>query len=296
MSWEDTFKSWGSPPGDTEKQKMENAETAIKKAVKANEKLSAMKVSVIRQGSYRSRTNVRQNSDVDMCVCLNSTFFANYPAGKTREDYYNSEGSISFQDFKNLVHVALGDYFGYENITPGNKAFDIHSNSYRVDADVLPALGYRLYVGEGSEDYLQPTGVTFNANGKRIVNWPEQTYKNGNEKQDNTGERYKKMVRIVKKLRDKMQVENVAEANDIGSFLIESLVWNVPNEGFNHDTYTDDVRYVVAHCFNITLENGSYASLYEVNKLKKLFGSHQPWTRERTHAFFSKAWDYLGFK
>lgn len=36
MSLEDTFKSWGSPPGDTEKQKMENAETAIKKVVKAN--------------------------------------------------------------------------------------------------------------------------------------------------------------------------------------------------------------------------------------------------------------------
>src|SRR5438067_1360953 len=102
MSWEDTFKSWGSAPGITEQQKMENAETAIRKAIKANVRLASMDVTIIPQGSYKSRTNVCNDSDVDICVCLNSTFFPRYPQGKTREDYGNSAGSVTFGEFKNL--------------------------------------------------------------------------------------------------------------------------------------------------------------------------------------------------
>jgi len=82
MSWEDTFKSWGAPPGQTEQDKMDNAETAIRKAIRVNSRLASMDVNIILQGSYRSKTNVKQDSDVDICVCLNSTFFPRYPAGK----------------------------------------------------------------------------------------------------------------------------------------------------------------------------------------------------------------------
>lgn len=298
MSWEDTFKSWGAPPGETEKQKMENAEIAIRKAVKANTRLASMDISIIRQGSYRSRTNVKQDSDVDICVCLNSTFFPTYPAGKTREHYGNSAGSITFSDFRDLVHTALNGYFGSENITPGNKAFDIHSNSYRVDADVVAALAHHHYYGEGTVDYHQPTGIAFltrNEN-KRIINWPHHTYENGKNKQDSTGERFRKMVRIVKRLRNKMQEERITAANDIGSFLIESMVWNAPDDHFNRPTYKEDVRAVLAYCFNETLSTGKHAELQEVNDLKDLFGSHQPWTLEKAHNFFSAAWDYLEFK
>lgn len=126
MSWEDTFRSWGGPPGQTEKEKMENTENAIKNAIQKNDKLSQMDISVFAQGSYKSRTSVRQDSDVDVCVCLNSTFFTRYPEGKTDSDYRNSEGSINFADFKNLVETALKNYFGSDKVTRGNKAFDIH--------------------------------------------------------------------------------------------------------------------------------------------------------------------------
>ena len=37
------------------------------------------------------------------------------------------------------------------------------------------------------------------------------------------------------------------------SFLIDSLVWNVPDEGFGHVAYKDDVRWVLAHLFNNTI-------------------------------------------
>ena len=40
------------------------------------------------------------------------------------------------------------------------------------------------------------------------------------------------------------------------SFLIECLVWNVPNEGFGHDTLRADVRYTLAHLCNETRTGG----------------------------------------
>lgn len=225
MAWEDTFKSWGSAPGITEQQKMENAETAVRKAIKANARLSSMDISIIPQGSYKSRTNVKNDSDVDICVCLNSTFFPRYPQGKSKEDYGNSDGSISFADFKNLVQKALEDYFGKTSVTRGNKAFDIHSNSYRVDADVVPAFAYRYYYDTGY-NYHDPEGICFLADdGTKIINWPHQTYENCKNKHDATGKRYRKMTRILKRLRNKMQEENIAEAKDIPSFLIQSMVW-----------------------------------------------------------------------
>ncbi|NIQ14772.1 MAG: nucleotidyltransferase, partial [Candidatus Dadabacteria bacterium] len=124
MNWEDTFRTWGSPPSKTEQEKMENAEASIKKAIDVDPTLTEMDISVFAQGSYKSRTSVRQDSDVDVCVCLNSTFFPRYPAGKTKEDFGNIDGSISFADYKDLIENALNNYFSPENVFRGNKAFD----------------------------------------------------------------------------------------------------------------------------------------------------------------------------
>ena len=93
-----------------------------------------------------------------------------------------------------------------------------------------------------------------------------------------------------------MQEDKVSAANNIPSFLIECLVWNVPNEDFNNDLYTTDVRCVLAHTFNKTLDDDQCKEWGEVNELKYLFRSSQHWTREQAHSFLSAAWDYLGFK
>lgn len=299
MNWEDTFRKWGGPPGKIEKEKMENTEAAIKKAISVDSVISKMNISVFAQGSYKSRTTVQQDSDVDVCVRLNSTFFPRYPAGKTKEDFGNFDGSITFSKYKSLIENALTNYFGVENVVRGNKAFDIHANTYRVDADVLPALAYRYYYNkaEDSSDYVKPIGVAFlTDNDVKIKNWPKQAYDNGVLKQGATGERYKKMVRILKKLRNKMQDEGIFKANNIPSFLIESMIWNVPNSRFNNERYCTDVKKVVANCFNSTVSDEKSENLKEVNNIKYLFHSSQPWTRSQAHDFFEAAWEYIGFE
>jgi hypothetical protein len=295
--WETTFTSWANGPRPTEQTKCENAETAVRKAIAANEKLKSMDISVFPHGSYRNRTNVRQDSDVDVCVRHNTIFFPDYPAGKTKEYFGNSDGDITYPDYKNLVHKALADYFGAQLVTRGDKAFDIHENTYRIDADVIATFEHRRYVLNSDGTYYYLSGIAFDTDsGKRIINWPEQTYQNGVAKHDSTRRRYKKIIRILKRLRNVMEEKNVTEAKDIASCLIESLVWNVPNEGFGHDAYTADVRYVLAHLFNNTRKDEDCSEWGEVRKLKYLFRPVQPWTRQQAHAFVSAAWNYIGFE
>ena len=197
--WEETFTSWAKGPGTTEQSKCENAETAIRKAIAADAKLSKVDISIFAQGSYRNRTNVKQDSDVDICVRLNSTFFPDYPAGKTRVDFGNLAGSITFAEYKELLHAALVAYFGKLAVSRGSKAFDIHANTYRVDADVVATFEHRRYSGQqcadGTYHYLSGIGFETDA-GKRILNWPEQAYDNGVAKHESTGRRYKKVIRI----------------------------------------------------------------------------------------------------
>lgn len=300
MSLEDTFSGWAQGPGKTEQEKSENAETAIKKAVAASDELSKLDISVFAQGSYRARTNVKQDSDVDICVRLNKPFFADYPPEKTDADFGNTNAPLTYAGFKDMVHNALNDYFGSDSVTRGKKAFDVHANSYRIDADVVPTLEYRWYTGRKNSDGTNHyhAGVAFvpDNSTNRIINWPQQTFDNGVQKNDTTGRRYKRMIRIVKRLRNEMQEEKVAAANDLASYLIECLAWNVLNEGFNHDTYTADVRYVLAHTFNATQKDETCKEWGEVNELKYLFRPSQPWTREQAHSFLAAAWDYIGFK
>lgn len=296
---ENTFVSWAQGPGKTEAEKCENAERAVKKAIASDDKLSRLDVSVFAQGSYKNRTNVKQDSDVDVCVRYNEAWFAHYPDGKTDKDFGETTGALGFSDFKDMVGKALTSYFGASSVTRGNKAFDIHENSYRIDADVVPTFQHRRYSGhcnlDSTHEYL--SGVAFFPdNGSMIINWPDQNYENGVQRNDETGRIYKRIIRILKRLRNAMQEDKIAKAENVASFLIESLVWNVPLEAFQHDTYTDDVRHVIADIFNRTRSENECSEWGEVNDLKYLFRPSQPWTREQANQFLDAAWNYIGFK
>lgn len=296
---EDSFVSWSKGPGKTETDKCSNAETAVRKAIKASEQLTSLDISVFAQGSYHARTNVRQNSDVDVCVRYNSAFFPNYPEGTTQETFGNVDGALPFSKFKNMVQKALEDYFGKAGVTRGNKAFDVHANTYRIDADVVPTFEYHWYTGQrnvdGSHQYL--SGTAFDPDsGQRIINWPEQTYNNGVERNTATGRKYKRVIRILKRLRDKMRDEDVAIARKTSSFLIECLVWNADTDTFGRDTYTAIVRYVLADLWNRTRDDDDCSKWVEVSELKWLFDPVQPWTQQEANEFLQAAWDYIGYQ
>jgi hypothetical protein len=295
---EDTFVHWSQGPSKTESDKCDNAENIVRGAIDLDENLSALDISVFAQGSYKARTNIRQESDVDVCVRYNTSFFPEYPNGTTKETFGNVDGTLPYADFKNMVEKALKSRFGESGVTRGNKAFDVHANTYRIDADVIPTFEHRRYTGRKNADSTWEyfSGIAFIPDGGGLIkNWPEQNYANGVSRNNDTARRYKRVIRVLKNLQNKMRADGVSEASNIASFLIECLVWNVPVTAYQHGTYSEDIRQIIIDIWNATKTDDACGKWVEVNQLKWLFRPTQGWTRQQVHSFMQAAWNYVGF-
>lgn len=296
MTWEEAFSTWAQAPSKTEEDKCDNAVSVIQKAIAASSRLANRSMRVFAQGSYRNRTNVRLESDVDVCVVCSETIKFDLADGMTNEDTgLIFPAPYDYPTFRDDVYQALSSYFGAGQVFAGNKAIDVHANTYRVDADVVPCFEHRRYTGRFS--CVTPVGARFVArDGTVITNWPQQNYDNGVAKNRVTSQRFKAVVRILKNLRNTMQRRGVAAASGVSSYLIECLVWNAPDSSFGHSTYSADLREVLAHTFNKTLSDEPCTQWGEINELKYLFRTSQPWSRIQAHDFISAAWDHVGFK
>src|ERR1700733_3815108 len=147
MALEDSLRAWAKAPGQTELDKCDNAVAGVRKAIDASGALSKLSIKVFAQGSYCNRTNVREDSDVDVCVRCSDTFFFDLPPGLTTADCgIVVPGPVNYAAYKNDVGSALTSYFKGGHVTRGNKAFDIKENTYRIAADVVPCLEYRSYL------------------------------------------------------------------------------------------------------------------------------------------------------
>jgi len=146
--------------------------------------------------------------------------------------------------------------------------------------------------------------------GQRISNSPVQHYISGCAKNDRTGRRYKRVVRIIKRIRNHM-AENFDlpqatrdRAKNMPSFLIESLVYNcLDTDHFQNALVYDDVVAVLRHLSYVLANRGNGAALlgastwawwYEVNGLKPLFGPEQTWTVGTAAEFIGLAKEYMG--
>ena len=126
--------------------------------------------------------------------------------GVTQAGLGNVDGSYPYATFKNDIGAALVGYFGAATVTRGNKAFDVHANSYRIDADVVPAFEHRRYYGNALSNWHEtPPGMELHPDkGGSVINWPRQNYSNGVTKNDATERSFKSTVRIIKNLRNEM--------------------------------------------------------------------------------------------
>lgn len=291
--WEAQFREWAKPPGKTEQDRCDNAASAIRNAIKASKKLLTREVSVFAQGSYRNKTNVRKDSDVDIGIRCGSMFLNDYPEGATHETFGFSASDYRYEQFKNEVEEALVNYFGRSAVKRGNKAFDVHETSYHIEADVAAFFTHHRYSKDGS--FHEGVALLTDRENHRIINWPEQHYENGCAKNVQTGTRFKSIVRVLKALSSEM-ADGGVKAGDLPGFLIECLVWNVPDDYFQNSTYTADVRAALAFLFNKTRSHDDCKEWGEVSDLIYLFHPSQKWTWRQAHVFTSAAWDYIGFE
>lgn len=104
---ENTLQSWTAPLSETEENRVENTIRMIKDAIQSKEELADVNYEIFVQGSYANNTNVRQNSDIDICVMLTSSFYTNYEDGMSSSDFGYTDGGMSFQNFREYVIDAL---------------------------------------------------------------------------------------------------------------------------------------------------------------------------------------------
>lgn len=294
---EETLKTWTMPLSKTEEERVENTVRMIKNAVASYYKLSGCTVEVFPQGSYANNTNVRNNSDVDICIMLTSTFFCEYVEGKTDKDYGYSSGSITYENYKLYIIEALKQKFGAGTVAVGNKCININANSYHVNADVVPVFQYRdfkIIKSLNPNNYIE--GVKYFAkDGTTVINYPKDHIENGKRKNNETNYAYKKLVRIMKHIRNDMVDNNKIDGDKISSFLIECLVWNVPNNIIvGSRTWVETIQNVIVYLWS-AIKNEKHKDWGEVSERLYLFHNSRKWTESEVKDFLLKMYDYLEY-
>jgi hypothetical protein len=267
--WHDKFSRWAESPSQTERDKADRSERMIRDAISSYAPLATRNVYTFAQGSYRNRTNVRAESDVDICVLSRATLYPDYThaPGVNNQSLGFPGLTYSFSDLKRDVEAALKAYFGAGSITPGDKAFDVKENTSRIAADVVPTFEGRMYYRDalGILQYHSGTVLQCTSNGRLIYNWPEQHYANGVTRHDQTARQFKKKARCLKSLRCEMADNGSANAKAMSSFLLESLVYNCPDATFAQPSHFEDMKAVIIHLWNATPDDACEQRLFEVN-------------------------------
>ena len=304
---ESMLESYSQPLSDTEDRQCRNAIRMVADALAAlgftadnsaitplypdtfayslqlHRSLDSRKIKLFVQGSYANNTNVRTGSDVDVAVIQEEVFHPEYRDNpllpQSGSDYGFTNAPVAAKSFKDEVQEALEDKFN-SNVERKNKSIKIHGNSYRKDADTFPCCRYRDYRQDFKCDKSNYVGgvVIYPDNGGMIINYPEQHIANGQKKNVETNHHYKKMVRIMKKMRYLMEGSGNSiyryAAEDVSSFMLESLLWNVEESWYTEKC--GSFKKVFAFQMLIsTLQKrkGCFRSYKEANGIKPLCSS-----------------------
>lgn len=230
-----------------------------------------IEIKLLVQGSYANNTNVKVASDVDIAVIQTDVFNSEYRSGVSKSDYNFVSSEFTFKEYKTMIYDVLAEKFSKESVHWRNKCITVHGNTYRVDADTVPARRYRDYTQDFWNDPENFVGGIkfFSDSGEEIINYPEQHIKNGRDKNIATDLYYKKLVRIIKKMRYLMIDEQIKSAETISSFTLESLLWNLPDSIYRFDVnYVDKFRFILEKL----KEEGMHelSNYTEVNGIKPL--------------------------
>ncbi|MEF8769969.1 MAG: nucleotidyltransferase [Candidatus Accumulibacter phosphatis] len=234
---------------------MQSATTyeTIKKAL--NDSASpyyAKDYSIFLQGSYGNNTNVWKDSDVDIIIRLNQTFYSDLSqleeGAKSSFDVAYPNVQYGFHEFRAQVVDWLTKQFG-SDVKPGKKAIFISGNNGRRDSDVLVCAKLRRYRnGSTGTDDQYDEGICFFLPDKtRVTNFPEQHRDNCTAKHQASNEWFKKMVRVYKNIRNRMVEDGYLAEGVAPSYFIEGMLWNVPNGKFGtsfEDSFVDTFNWV----------------------------------------------------
>jgi hypothetical protein len=293
-SLEDKLAGWTGPSSATEQDKQDRTERMVKEAVRDHPGLKDCTLTVYTKGSYPNNTNVKADSDVDVAVQCSDVFYwdAAEP-GAESSAITPYTGMWTPSKLRAEVLLALESKFPGQIDASGSTAIKVNSSTARVDADVLPCFDYRYYFSTGG---YREGSRAFKTDGGAITNYPGHQLANGISKNQATATRFKKAVRVLKRIENAMVQDSLID--ELPSYFMECLVYNVPNSILTRTTWVEVVRGVLGHVYeNLEGPEPDEESLrwLEVNECKYLFHSSQKWSRSDGRKLTQSAWDYLGY-
>jgi hypothetical protein len=300
---EEQLAAWTSKAFNNEDERARNTESMIREAINGHAVLNALPIEIFAKGSYKNNTNVRRDSDVDIAVEYIGILYPTYAQDVDQAEvdrlvglgpytgrFRDTEGKTDIAQFKNAVGEALVGAFGDGAVRRHNKVFTVRQSKRSLAADVVPCATHKHYWSQTNWAQgirLLPDKPTW----PPIENYPQQHYENGVVKNKATGRSFKRVVRILKNLENRMVKDGTSPK--VASYLIECLVYNCPNSCFVGAAWAQRVRSVLAHIWEDTTEEECEKRWFEVNGIKFLFHSSQKWNRSEARSFSHAAWQYV---
>lgn len=234
-----------------------------------------LEFTIFLQGSYGNGTCVRQDSDVDVAIICESTFRCQYPNGRSGKDYGYISSDFDILEFKkdfcNFINNLNNSYYAENH----NKCIFFKGNqTSRKDMDIVPSLRYKDY---SNDLYLNKnnciSGVLIKTNdGKEIINYPEQSRINSVEKNKKTAYYYKRIVRILKNIKNDMVEKGIAGIDSVSSYGLECLVYNVPDFIFNSCNGARSLKGITIDVVKYLCDNvDNFEEFVETNDILKIF-------------------------
>jgi hypothetical protein len=296
-NWESWLATASAPASTTEEAERDRTEKRIRDAVRTASDLPSS-VRVYAKGSYANNTNVRRDADVDVAVEWNETFKVmkwGKTLGMTAEQlgYNPVTEPLTHQDFRGRVERALVRIFGASLVDASpDKCIGVAAGTGTLDADVVPCFALNRY--DAPYDARRGHRL-FPKSGGHVDNYPKQNYDNGVTKNNATGRRYKEIVRCCKRLEGEL-LDAGAIPRDYPGYLIESLVYNVPNDHFGHSRRYDDMRAALAYLWNGLRKESTYVEWTEPSELKMLFRGRSDRIPGNAFNLADQAWKAMGFE
>lgn len=201
-------------------------------------------------------------------------------------------GDYQFDQLKDDVHKALIAAFG-SDAKRKNKCIEVLGNSNRITGDVVPCFVHKRFA---TLTTTEVEGIQFYSDaGTKIISFPKQHYQNGVIKTESTGRMYKRIVRILKVIKNNLIDSGKITEELASSFFIECLVYNVPNDQFVVGNYTRTLKNVITKIYNDMSDLVVANKYVEVSGYKWLFGTDAKRPPANGKEFMLNCWQYADF-
>ena len=210
---------------------------SIKDTLKNSKRLkNQFEFQIYLQGSYKNQTNT-YSSDIDIIVQLRKLL------NRDISTNIDNERINTWKFFKQEIKEELNSKYGENNVSIGNKSIKLSTPYLYSEVDVVPCLeGYKYNYSH--DKVYEAVNFWTNEETRLITSFPKLHYRNGLIKNRNTNKLYKPTVRMFKTLRVYLIENNIIKKEDISSYFIECILFNVPDSLY-FKKYSKRILYII---------------------------------------------------